>query len=265
MPDLNQLFLKADNLRNNGQVDQAVKAYLEIARLAEQSGQLADQARSLQLAGVSCRESLAEPHSIYYRDSLDYLSQAEKLFQQLNDRVSLGAVYRDFGITHYHAGSFDQAAQFLSKSIELLTNEGDLANLAISYDKLGLLHYYQADYRVAEEQMEKALALFRQTTEPGFFHATTLLDHARVLIKLAQFDQAKNQAEEALSWFLADHNQHQFKRRIAELYGVLFVVSSKLNDGSAVKANWQRYQASIKGMDPLAAQVLNNDLEKLAS
>ncbi len=263
MQDFDDLFLQADNLRNNAQVDEAIKAYTDIANLAEQEGKLPEQARATHMAGVSAKESVSPSQGAYYQQAKTFLEQAVKLFQELDDTASLSAVYRDMGIVADYAEDHDQALINFQKSIEHFNQTDDPGGLAITYDKLGLHFMKVGQNEAAIQHIDRALQLFRKDPTAGFFKATTLFDKARVLTKMGQFDQAYDLATESLSWFEADHGETKYDRRLAQLHGLLFLILAKMNRDDEAKKHLQIRDQIMKSFDPLAAAVLQHDLEEL--
>lgn len=262
--DYDKLFLKADNLRNNAQVDEAIKFYLEIATLATQPDELPHRARALHMAGVSAKEDVMSIDSSYYRDAMNYFDQAEAVYRQLRDDGGLGSLYRDRAIINDYAGNYSESQRYFGESIKFLQAPSDAAGLGITYDKLGVHYYDQGDYATAERYIQDALKLVRREPSVGFLIATTLYDLARVKFKLNQLDAALDLALESLSWFEADHGQERYDRRLAQLEGLLSLIHYELGNQKAAEKSAGRYRRLLKTFDPLAAEVLEKDLKKLA-
>lgn len=262
--DFDELFLRADKLRNNAHVEEAVAAYLEIASLAHEQSQTILEAKAIHRAGVSAKEAVTGRETTAYRDALQYYQQALTLYKNLNDNALLGVVYRDMAIANDYAHDPATAIVNFQKSLELLESADDPGQLAITYDKLGLHLLLTGNQAGAEAHMKKALELFRQDPDAGFFRATTLYDYARVLTAKQDYSLALEQALESLSWFEADHDLEQYQRRQAQLYGLLSIIQAKLNDDKAVKHYWKLFESVTATFDPRALQVLRQDLEWLA-
>lgn len=262
--DFEQLFFIADNLRNNARVDEAIAAYKEIAGLCTEPDDARHQAHAWHMAGVSAEESVLEEGS-YYRDAQGYFDQAEKLFRAVNDQESLGALQRDRAIIADYAGKNSDAENWFQKSLATLSAINNQVELGISQVKFGLHYYKKGDYSTAQKYMSAGLLLLEQEPSAGFYRATGLYDLARVKTKLRSFDEALESATTSLSWFEADHGGFEHQRRIAQLHGLLFVLYYRLGNQALAKKNGEKYQQLLKTFDPLAAQVIEKDLEMLAA
>lgn len=262
--DFENLFHKADNLRNNALVDEAVAAYKEIAGLVTQPEELPYQARAWQMAGVSSSEAIMDEGS-YYRDAQTYFDQAEKLFRQLNDQIGLGSLQRDRAISAEKAGRSSLAEEWFQKSLVTLSATSSPTELGISQVKFGLHLYRLNDYSTAEKQITIGLKLLEEEPAAGFYHATALYDLARVKLKLGAISESLELARISLSWFEADHDNHSYQRRLAQLHGLLFVLYFRQNDKKLAKRHGEAYQKLLQDFDPLAAKVLERDLEIMAT
>ena len=70
---------KADHLRNSAKIEEAIKAYLELADISKQSEEFYYTARALHLAGVSAIASVSRSDSTNYRDAQIYFQMSEKI------------------------------------------------------------------------------------------------------------------------------------------------------------------------------------------
>lgn len=264
LTDFDELFLRADNLRNNALVEAAIAAYLEIASLAHEQNESAIEAKAIHHAGISAKEAVTGRETTFYRDALRYYQQAITLFRDLNDTVSEGAVYRDMAIVADYANDPATAIVHFQKSLELLEKADDPGHLAIAYDKLGLHFLKTGNISGAESHIKKALDLFRQDPGAGFFWATTLYDYARVLLVKHDYPMALDRATESLSWFEADHGGEEYQRRRAQLHGLLSIIEAKLSSDKEARRHWKLFESTTADFDPRALQVVRQDLEWLA-
>ncbi len=261
-PTIQEMFLAADNFRNNAQVDKAVSAYVYISEVAKEQGDMPSIARALHMAGVSLKEDVLGEGS-RLRDAIDYFKQAERVYSKTEDKVGLGALYRDCGIILDYAGRFEEAEPWLKKSIEILEQTDAIEHLGISTDKLGLHYLKSGKVDEAEKEIVKGIELLKQKPEAGFFYATALYDLSRVLFKQKRYEDAKSAAEESLSWFEADHDQEQYGRRKAQLYGILSLIYDKVGDDKKARQAGDDYEDLSGKLDSEAEKVLEKDLEEL--
>ena len=224
-------------------------------------------ARAIHLAGVSCKESVADINSSYYRDAKKYFEAAIILFKQLNDTTGLGAVYRDAAMAADYASDSSAALENFQKSIETLNKIKDEApaELGMTLVKLGLHFYRQNDLTAAEKFVFRGLQYLRQDPTAGFYYATALYERAKLLFKQNKMVESLEQAEESLSWFEADHGAEEYGRRLAQLHGLLAVLSQNLSHTEQAKTYLQEYQHHLGELDPLVAKVLEKDLARLTA
>jgi len=262
--DFPQLFIQADNLRNDAKVDEAIQAYRQIAELASEPEELPWRARAFHMAGVSAKESVVE-EGTYYRDAVAFFDQAETFYRQLNQPEEIGALYRDQAILADNAGKTNLAASWFQKSLTELSQVDAPSQLGSSYEKFGLHYFKNKDYPTAERYIRQGLAILEKEPSAGFFHATALYDLARVSYKLSKLTEAKDLALVSRSWFEADHGLHNYQRRLAQLEGLLSVIYFELNDTKRARQSAQRYQSLLKTFDPLAVQVIEKDLREVVN
>jgi len=260
---LERLWGRADILRNNAKVEDAIKAYLEIAEISKQSEEFKYTAKALHMAGVSAKESVSKPDSTKFRDANKYFQAAEQVYKELNLGEKLGDLYRDIAITNDYAGLRVDALKYFQKSIESLEKYNNVGSLAIAYDKLGVHHYLRNDLDTAKKYIKKAMELFKQDPTHGFHQATTWLDYAKVLAKDNDTQNAVEWAEQSLSWYEADHDKETFNRRKAQLYGMLSVLYDKSRKDKLAKNYSSRYEKLLKYFDPEASQVLRDELRNI--
>lgn len=262
--DYPKLFLKADNFRNNGQTSQAVKFYVEIATLANKPDELEHKARALQLAGVAAKDAASNAESSYYRDAVNFFSQAEVAFGELGRRGDVGSVYRDRATAAEKVGLTNEALDWFQKAVIIFQELDDQPGLGITYDKLGLHYYRQGDVTTAQKYMYEALRLLRRHPEIGFFTATALYDLARVKFGQGEFEAAQDLAEESVSWFEADHGERSYGRRLAQLYGFLALCYYETTESKKAKAVAQKYKKLLQTFDPQTAKQVEEELKELA-
>ncbi len=263
MPAWEGRFQRADNLRNNAKVDDAITEYLEIARLAEADGAMPLAARAVHLAGVSAMQSVMSSDSTKFRDALKYFRAAEQMFSQERSLRDLGNLYRDIAMLHDHTALTTQALPYFQKSIELLEKTDAISELAITYDKLGLHFFKKNDLDAATDYINRAMELFRRDRGSGFFQATAMLDLARVLAKKGQYLEAMDWATQSLSWYEADHGDEHYDRRRAQLYGLLSILYDQLGEDKKAHESAQQFEKLVREFDIEAGRVLRHDLEEV--
>lgn len=259
-----QLFQTADNFRNNGRVNDALQAYAQIVEKAQTENAVAEAARAMQMSAASLNSAISPTTPTNYRDSLAYLQNAISLYQSLGDSIHVGGCYRDMGIAASKMND-PKTEEYFTQAITTLEQTDGYGELAITHDKLGLFLGRSGKFSEAISHMDTALSLYNKARFADFYRATTLYDKARVLAMQQQYPEAIDLAEEALSWFEADHGEAQYQERICEVSGLIGLCYNAQNQTDQAKRYLTKYQAELSKLDPAVARVIETELEKLFS
>ena len=257
------MLKKADHLRNSAKIEEAIKAYLELADISKQSEEFYYTARALHLAGVSAIASVSRSDSTKYRDAQIYFQMAEKIYREIAVEDYLGDLYRDIAVINDYARLRVEALRYFQKSVEKLENSNNIKSLAMTYDKLGWHHYLYHDLVSAKKYIEKALDLFKQDPASGYYQATTWMDYAKILAKEGEIKESIEWAEQSLDWYQADHDGETFNRRKAQLYGILSVLYDQDGREKQAKTFVSRHEKLLKQFDSAAAQILREELSNM--
>lgn len=233
-------FERAARLRDNGKVAEAILMYQDLATLAQEEHNTTLAAEAHHMAGNAVKMTIAHGEESRFRAASEFFSKAYALYRSIGDVTQQGAVLRDIAIAADKAGRFSIATESFQRSIEILSQSDDTAQLAITYDKLGRHFLRTGQPQQALPYMDKALDMLRQTPASGFFWATTLFDRALVKCALRDFAGAREDAEDALSWFAADHDGATYDVRRAESMRLLSFILERQGD----KKQAERYLAA---------------------
>ncbi len=159
---MNEDFQKAQKLRDNGQIDEAIELYQKIG-----------DAESIHMIGVC-----------YYQDrkfkkANEYLEKALKKFEEEKSSEFTGFVLRDLGIVARGQKDFEKAEKFLNESIEKLKEIGNKGHEGMSHVKLGSVFADQEKFDEAFSEINKGIELLQQSDEK-FFLSSAYLDRAKV-------------------------------------------------------------------------------------
>lgn len=260
--DFDDLFLQAANLRHTGRVNLAIKAYLDIARLAK-SDDSRLQARAVHLAGVSAILAVLDAQSSYYRDATIYLEAALDGYQKLNDQASVGIILSDLGLCASAAGLGEKAEDYYRQSLTKLASHEASTEQAITFGRLGLLYIGQQKFEPAERFLNQALTIFRREPAAGFFHAATLLDMAKLNFVQDKIEEAIQDAQLGQSWFEADHEPEEFSYYQAEAAGLLVILHGLHQQKHQATSAYLRFSELTPIFDPLVTKRLNKKMETL--
>lgn len=263
--DFESEFLKADNLRNSGRVDQAIEAYATIARAAELGGNNFELGRALHGAAIAAFQSAESNNqeSSYLRDGLNYLHKAAEVFRSIDETVRLGTIYRDGASAFAKAGLSSQALDYFQKSIVELQQGDEFGELGATYTKFGDYYLARNDLDPANQYYQKALDCFKKDPTKGFYLATTLLSIASLHLKKKEYLEAYEIAEQSLGWFSADHGGERYDYRQTQLYGLLSVICAHIAKEKEAVRFGVLFEQGLKRIDPRSAKNVQVELESL--
>jgi len=262
-PQAQELLKQATNFRNSGQINQAVKAYKALAKLAREEGDLKTEADAYHMAGVSCKEGIQKPGDEYFKKSLIYYERARDLAVKEGNKLQEGAILRDMAISHAYAKNFEIAIKVFEESIKVFESEADPAALGITLDKRGLVKMAVGDYSGAEEDMRQGLKEIRKG-EHWFFEATALLDLARLMVKTKCFGKGVKLAKQALAIYKAHMETEPHPRRLAQIHGTLYQAYRGKGEEEQANIHRQEYEELLQILEPAAIPAVQKDIEELA-
>jgi serine phosphatase RsbU (regulator of sigma subunit)/uncharacterized protein HemY len=212
-PELDALFQKLESTS-----DQSEKANLlnEIALFVvnsdpEQARSYANQA--LEAAKASGNKN-AEGFALYnlgnihyyldeYKEGLEKLQEAQKIFEAIHDEKGLGYVYNTRGEIQTLEGKYGEALSALFDALKHFEKAKDNVGLARVNNNIGLIHYYQKNY-------EEALKYFNQALETA--DETRVGDASlyigRVYIEQNNYSEAERYLKKALN--IGEKNEDKY-------------------------------------------------------
>lgn len=261
--DFEAEFLKADNFRNSGKVDQAVESYANIARMAEAENNNFELGRALHGAAIAAFQSADGKESSYLRDGLKYLHKSAEVFRSLDDVVRLGMVYRDAGAALAKVENNAQALEYFQKSIAELQQSDEFGELGSTYTKLGNYYLANNDLESASQYFQKALECFKKDPTRGYYLASTFFSIASLNLKKKDYLEAYDVALQSLSWFEADHGGERYDYRLVQLYGLLSIICTHISMQRDASKYGLMFEKGLKNIDPRAAKNIQSRLEAL--
>lgn len=259
--DLKGAFDRAQRLRDNGKVAEALLLYRDIATLSEEEKNFSQAADAFHMAGDAIKMTIRRGEESKFREASGYFGKAYALFGSIGRKDRQGAVLRDIAIAADRVGRVAVALESFQRSIQFLSEAEDVAELAITYDKLGLHFTRNKQPDQGLPYVEKALDLLRQTPTHGFYKATTLLDRAVTLLALKKYEASLRDAEEALGWFEADHDGPTYDVRRAQCTGLIAYVCQQIGDEKRWKQSAKEADRLLKKLDSEVGANVEADLE----
>lgn len=209
-----QLEQRATDYRNNGQVDDAIDVYDQLAAQFTLHGDTTKAAGMVHMMGVTYKVANQK------QKSLDKLEQAKQMYEEAGDMVGAGRSLRDIAITHAYDGDYDAAELILLQSINQLKDAGDSDELAMSEIKLGDNFLKKGDLVAANEWMTKGWQKLTES-EHWFYRMTALLHRAELAYAEQEYKSCELLCEQAITIIKDLHKEDAQKRRLAQLYGLL--------------------------------------------
>lgn len=263
--NLEEAFERAQRLRGNGKVEEAVLLYQDIATLSLEAKNETQAATALHMAGDAIKMTINHQKQSKFRAASEYFSRAYALFGSVNAKDKQGAVLRDIAIAADKTGNYSLALESFQRSLEILAEVDEPAELAITYDKLGLHFTHTGEPSKALPYMDKAFELLRQAPTHGFYRATTHLDRAVTYFKLRNFEEALKDAETALGWFEADHGGSTYNVRQAQTTALLALIYEQIGNVKQSRHCFERSGRLLKSFDEAVAARIKTEIEDWAS
>ncbi len=166
-------FEKAQELRNNGEIVDALILYSEARDEFLKEKDLKGGAECLHMIGVA-----------YYQESKfeeaeKYLQLALGEFIESNDIESQGFVFRDLGMVARGQKDIAKAKEYYLESIKLLHKVGNIGHEGMSHVKLGKLIALEGKLDEAFTEINKGIKMLEKSKEK-FFLAGAYVDRAQV-------------------------------------------------------------------------------------
>ncbi|HSX48877.1 MAG TPA: tetratricopeptide repeat protein [Candidatus Saccharimonadales bacterium] len=167
---MQELFEKAQKLRNNGQIKEAISLYKEVrSSVLKTDRHLASEC--LHMIGVSYYQSEN------FDEAGKNLTSSLKEFEEQSDPQFSGFVLRDLGMVARGENKFHEAKEFLNRSIEKL--QGNNGHEGMTRVKLGRVLAEEGNFDGAYEEINRGIILLENSSET-FFLSSAYLDRAKV-------------------------------------------------------------------------------------
>jgi tetratricopeptide (TPR) repeat protein len=98
--------------------------------------------------------------------------QRYKLAADRNDEHQAARALQEMGRICFHSGQYPQSLDYYSQAARLFRKLGETARLAESYNNLGQLHYYNRQPALARQHYRQALALYQSIRDADGLAAT---------------------------------------------------------------------------------------------
>ncbi len=246
---LTALEVEATNLRNNGQIDAAIKAYYELITKSEKAG---DKRRA---AGAQHMIGVANKVGNRTEAAVEAYVEAKKRYAAIGEEVGIGRVLRDEGIAYQYKQDYDHALPLLQQSVNILEKSDDAAELGISEVKLGNLYRLQKDMQQAEIWLRRGLLRLLKTNQ-AFYISTARMHLSVFLLQTSDSDGALSEINKAEEILQADGGEKKHLRRIAEYEGLKALIYEQKGDHQQALQCKERFKLLLSQLDEDSARYL---------
>ncbi|SRR5258708_2818522 len=174
---MNKDFERAQKLRNNGKIKEAINLYQKIREInLEKDPDFATEC--LHLIGISYfQERNYKKAEIIFKKTQE---EFEKLASKSSvAKESVGFVLRNRGMNARSSGDLKLAHKFLKASVDHLAKTDNIGHTGISRVKLGRVYGDLGSFNKAYEEINKGIKLLEKSNEK-FFLSSSYLDRAKV-------------------------------------------------------------------------------------
>lgn len=196
-------------LFNAGDLDGAHHAWREALTYAEQLEKKYQQSDMYHRVLSNQIVTLTERKE--FEELSELIDQGMKLFQ--NNPEYMGALYYSKAMLHLHMGEKELQRECLYSSLECLRQTQKLIKIGRAERNVGYLEFTDGNFEKAKQLFESAI-VHLEKDEP--MKQGTILEYAKVLIKLGDHEEAARIAEE-LYLGLRVHGQEDLKGKLAIL------------------------------------------------
>jgi tetratricopeptide (TPR) repeat protein len=179
--------------------------------LAEEDGNLGDQARTHQVLGLVHGGRLKD-----HETALAHFTQALRLSRELDHEIWQAEAHNEIALCLASLKRFDEAGPHSEQALMLLRAAGDHDGEADVMDNMGLIAYQSGDY-------ERAVLLYRQSIDSYREHgnanstAAALERLGNALRALGRQDQAREVLWQALELFQVQQRDPDVERVLAQI------------------------------------------------
>lgn len=235
--ELQRLQRQATNLRNSGQVDEAIEIYEHLATAYTLNGDTTKAASIVQQIGIANKTANRTERS------LEKLSEAKDMYEEAGDPVGAGRALREIAVTHAYVGDYDAATPILMQSIVHLRDTDATDELALSELELGINYLRQNDIISANEWV--ATGWSKLETSDNWLYKMIAI-YYRSELAYAELDHAmcEDLCEEAITLIRSHGEEKDQKHYLAKLYGLLALSKLARQEMSAEEVDLSRYYLS---------------------
>lgn len=253
--DLPKLKKQADDLRNSGKEEEAIRAYKDLIKLYREAGDLKMAGRAMQQTGVSYMIASK------FGEAIRWQKKAIKHFKKIGDFAGVGNALRDIGLTYNASQQYKQAIPYFLKSRDVLKKmKGEDAAHGITLIKLAQAEIRLGKVSRAKKHFEEGLRLIQKQGQ-WFFESTAYLNMSEFYMSAEQYDAALDLLEKGRK-IIEDHRHEELHtRRLAQFFGLAAYCLVKLERVTEAKAYFQKAEKILKDYQPGVRKPVEEDIK----
>ncbi len=100
-----------------------------------------------------------------YNEALNFLNQANGIFEELKDETGLSKVLGNIGMIYKNMGDYDTALTYYNRQLKICENLNDLKGIALSTGNIGIIYYELGEYEQAMACYSKQKSIYEQLND----------------------------------------------------------------------------------------------------
>lgn len=100
-----------------------------------------------------------------YNEALNYLNQANGLFESLQDETGISKVLGNIGMIYKNMGEYDKALNYYNQQLQKCESLNDQKGIALSVGNIGIINYELGKYDEALECYSKQISIYEQLND----------------------------------------------------------------------------------------------------
>jgi tetratricopeptide (TPR) repeat protein len=241
--------------KDQGNLTDALNHYLEALKLAEDTKDVNEQARTLGSIG------LVYKNQEKYKDALEYFNQALSLLQQDPDKdideEAVAITYTNMGLCESSLGEYDKALEFYKKALSIDQTLQSEAGIAYDYFAIAEVYEKMGNDKDALAYIGKSIEMFLALDDQGSVMGCRIVQ-AKLYKRLGMHEKSLD----ILHSTLASLAQMELKPLMRQVYEQLYLIYDDM--GEPVKA-YDYFKKYIAVRDSIASTEVSDSIERMRS
>lgn len=200
-----------------GQLDEALRVFLEAAKIEESANKLSGM-------GV-CYMYISDTYGLLedYRNSILYLEKAIRIFEKNTNSEKYPATLLNLGFQYYKIGNYKLALEKLRQSQAYFIKLGHQRGLAYSYGNIGLVFSETNQLDSAKSYLKRGIGMLSDLNDEYGLNDFRI-EYSAIMSKLGNHNLALGHAKQCMAIAVAHSNANQIRDaalRLSEVFATL--------------------------------------------